>query len=152
MKSLHFEPYANYINPRIFIYLCAFTKALQTFILHTKDLELYVISQRYVPYLFKLCQLVLFWVSIFFVTLFEAFDLMCRMLVVKYASNVIFNIKLFGYSNCLPPNTLCRGQDRMELSFRVVSAVICSRISWDTFQRCFIHTGIIKKYNRTSIR
>lgn len=42
-------------------------KALQTFILHTKDLELYVISQRYVPYLFKLCQLVLFWVSIFFV-------------------------------------------------------------------------------------
>lgn len=112
MKSLHFEPYANYINPRIFIYLCAFTKALQTFILHTKDLELYVISQRYVPYLFKLCQLVLFWVSIFFVTLFEAFDLMC--------------------------------QDRMELSSRVVSAVICSRISWDTFQRCFIHTGIIK--------
>lgn len=46
MKSLHFEPYANYINPRIFIYLCAFTKALQTFILHTKDLELYVISQK----------------------------------------------------------------------------------------------------------
>lgn len=80
----------------------------------------------------------------FFVTLFEAFDLMCRMLVVKHASNVIFTIKLFGYSNCLPPNTLCRGQDRMELSFRVVSAVICSRISWDTFQRCFIHTGIIK--------
>lgn len=54
MKSLHFEPYANYINPRIFIYLCAFTKALQTFILHTKNLELYVISQRYVPYLFHI--------------------------------------------------------------------------------------------------
>lgn len=110
--------------------------------LHTKDLELYVISQRYVPYLFKLCQLVLFWVYIFFVTLFEAFDLMCRMLVVKHASNVIFNIKLFGYSNCLSTNTICRGQDRMELSFRVVSAVICSRISWDTFQRCFIVTYI----------
>lgn len=127
----------------IYILMC-FYQSTAKFILHTKDLELYVISQRYVPYLFKLCQLVLFWVSIFFVTLFEAFDLMCRMLVVKHASNVIFNIKLFGYSNCLPPNTLCRGQDRMELSFRVVSAVICSRISWDTFQRCFIHTGIIK--------
>lgn len=56
----------------------------------------------------------------------------------------MFNIKLFGYSNCLSTNTICRGQDRMELSYRVVSAVICSRISWDTFQRCFIHTGIIK--------
>lgn len=41
--------------------------------------------------------------------LFEVFDLMCCMLVVKYVLNVIFNIKLFGYSNCFLLNILCCG-------------------------------------------
>lgn len=125
----------------IYILMCFYQSTANIYFAYKRSRTVRNIS---IPYLFKLCQLVLFWVSIFFVTLFETFDLMCRMLVVKHASNVIFNIKLFGYSNCLPTNALCRGQDRMELSFRVVSAVICSRISWDTFQRCFIHTGIIK--------